>query len=122
MSLEGDYRSVPGQNFFILAVVGPDCPQKTDKFGIKISGGFATREEAGNHAKKLQGDCALYDLYVVEGYKWLLIPPPRDEIQDTHYCEEKLEEIMTKYHENQVLASKMFEVRPAFDMRRLTMS
>jgi hypothetical protein len=109
--LEPDYRSVPGQNFAVIAIVGPDCPQKTDKMGIKISGCFATRDEAGNYAKKLQGDCNLFDLYVVDLYKWLLIPPPRDEIQDTHYSEEKLEEIMTKYRENQVLASKMFEER-----------
>ncbi len=110
-ALQGDYRTVPGQNFFILAVVGPDCPQKTDKFGIKISGGFATREEAGNHAKKMQADCADYDLYVVDGYKWLLIPPPRDEIKDTHYVDEKLEQLFTVYNENQVMASKMFEER-----------
>jgi hypothetical protein len=44
-------------------------------------------------------------------YKWLLIPPDRDQIADTHYNDEKLEEIMTKYRENQAMAAKMFEER-----------
>jgi len=44
-------------------------------------------------------------------YKWLLIPPKRDEIDDAHYANEKLEEIMTKYRENQAQAAAMFEKR-----------
>jgi hypothetical protein len=44
-------------------------------------------------------------------YKWLLIPPDRDRIDDVHYQNEKLEEIMTKYKENQRMASAMFEKR-----------
>ena len=44
-------------------------------------------------------------------YKWLLIPPDRDQIQDVHYQNEKLEEIMTKYRENQAAAAAMFEKR-----------
>tara|TARA_R110002072_G_scaffold34480_1_gene103083 strand:+ start:89 stop:664 length:576 start_codon:yes stop_codon:yes gene_type:complete len=111
MSLEQDYISVPGQNFACLSVVGPECPQKTDKFGIKIRGCFATAEEAANHAKRLQRDDSTFDIYVVDLYKWLLIPPDPAAIQDTHYANDKLEEIMTKYRENQQMASKMFEER-----------
>ena len=44
-------------------------------------------------------------------YKWLLIPPDRDHIEDVHYNDEKLEEIMTKYRENQSMAARMFEER-----------
>jgi Glu-tRNA(Gln) amidotransferase subunit E-like FAD-binding protein len=44
-------------------------------------------------------------------YKWLLIPPKRDQIEDAHYANEKLEEIMTKYRENQAQAAAMFEKR-----------
>ena len=111
IELESDYRSVPGQNFAVISVVGPDCPQKTDKFGLKISGCFATQEEASSYAKKLQQDNGNFDLYVCNLYKWLLIPPDRDHIDDTHYSDEKLEEIMNKYKENQAMASKMFDER-----------
>jgi hypothetical protein len=111
MSLEQDYTTVPGQLFACLSIVGPECPQKTDKFGIKIRGCFATREEASSHAKRLQKEDATFDIYVVDMYKWLLIPPDPAMIEDAHYTNEKLEEIMVKYRENQAMAAKMFEER-----------
>lgn len=111
MSLGQDYTTVPGQLFACISLVGPDCPQKTDKFGLKIRGCFQTRDEAASHAKRLQEEDATFDIYVVDMYKWLLIPPDNSKIDDTHYVEGKLEEIMTKYKENQKMASKMFEER-----------
>jgi len=111
MSLEQDYTTVPGQLFACLSIVGPECPQKTDKFGIKIRGCFSTRDEASNHAKRLQKEDSTFDIYVVDMYKWLLIPPDNTQIEDAHYTNEKLEEIMIKYRENQSMAAKMFEER-----------
>ena len=111
MSLETDYTTVPGQLFACLSVVGPECPQKTDSLGIKIRGCFSTREEAGNHAKRLQKEDSVFDIYVVDMYKWLLIPPNREAIEDVHYADQKLEEIMQGYRENQSLAARMFEER-----------
>ena len=111
MSLEQDYTTVPGQLFACLSIVGPECPQKTDKFGIKIRGCFATRDEAASHAKRLQKEDSTFDIYVVDMYKWLLIPPDAALIEDAHYTNEKLEEIMVKYRENQSMAAKMFEER-----------
>ena len=108
-SLEQDYTTVPGQLFACLSVIGPECPQKNDKFGVKIRGTFATRDEAANHAKRLQKEDSTFDIYVVDMYKWLLIPPDRDAIDDVHYKNEKLEEIMQGYKENQIQAAKMFE-------------
>ena len=110
-SLEQDYLTVPGQLFACISFVGPDLPQKNEQLGMKIRGCFPTRDEAATHAKRLQKDDALCDIYVVDMYKWLLIPPKRDEIEDAHYANEKLEEIMTKYRENQSQAAAMFEKR-----------
>jgi len=110
-TLEQDYLTVPGQMFACISFVGPDQPQRNEKLGMKIRGCFATRDEASSHAKRLQKEDALVDIYVVDMYKWLLIPPDRDQIQDVHYQNEKLEEIMTKYRENQAQASAMFEKR-----------
>ena len=111
MSLEQDYTVVPGQLYACISLVGPDCPQRNDKFGLKIRGCFNSREEAANHAKRLQREDPIFDILVCDLYKWLLIPPDRDHIEDTHYNDEKLEEIMTKYRENQALAARMFEER-----------
>jgi hypothetical protein len=110
-SLEQDYMTVPGQLFACVSFVGPDLPQKNEKFGMKIRGCFPTREEAGTHAKRLQKEDAIVDIYVVDMYKWLLIPPDREHIEDTHYQNDKLEEIMTKYRANQSQAAAMFEKR-----------
>lgn len=110
-SLEQDYLTVPGQLFACVSFVGPDLPQKNEQLGMKIRGCFATRDEAATHAKRLQKEDALVDIYVVDMYKWLLIPPDRSKIEDTHYANEKLEEIMTKYRENQSAAAAMFEKR-----------
>jgi Family of unknown function (DUF5832) len=110
-SLEPDYVTVPGQLFACVSFVGPDLPQKNDKLGLKIRGCFASRDDAAAHAKRLQREDGLVDIYVVDMYKWLLIPPKRDEIEDTHYANEKLEEIMTKYRQSQAAAAAMFEKR-----------
>tara|TARA_B100002019_G_C21270437_1_gene601899 strand:+ start:1781 stop:2446 length:666 start_codon:yes stop_codon:yes gene_type:complete len=113
MSLEQDYITVPGQLYACLSIVGPEAPQKNDKFGIKIRGAFATRDEAASHAKRLQKEDATFDIYVVDLYKWLLIPPDPSKIEDSHYTNEKLEELMTGYKENQAMAAKMFNERKA---------
>jgi hypothetical protein len=110
-SLEQDYLTVPGQLFACISFVGPDLPQKNEQLGMKIRGCFSTRDEAASHAKRLQKEDALVDIYVVDMYKWLLIPPQRDQIENVHYQNEKLEEIMTKYRENQAAAAAMFEKR-----------
>lgn len=112
-SLTSDYTTVPGQLFACLSVVGPEAPQKNDKFGIKIRGCFASRSEAADHAKRLQKEDATFDIYVVDMYKWLLIPPDPSKIEDAHFANEKLEEIMQGYKENQAQAAKMFEERKA---------
>jgi hypothetical protein len=91
--------------------VGPDAPQKNEKFGIKIRGAFANRDEAANHAKRLQKEDPTFDIYVVDMYKWLLIPPDSAKIEDVHYTNEKLEEIMSGYKENQAQAARMFQER-----------
>lgn len=111
MSLTQDYTTVPGQLFACLSVIGPEAPQKNDKFGIKIRGAFANRDEAAHHAKRLQKEDPTFDIYVVEMYKWLLIPPDPSAIDDVHYNNEKLEEIMVGYKENQSQAARMFQER-----------
>ena len=110
-TLEQDYTTVPGQLYACLSVVGPEAPQKNDKFGIKIRGAFNSRDEAAAHAKRLQKEDATFDIYVVDMYKWLLIPPDPSKIEDSHYANEKLEELMKGYRENQAQAAAMFAER-----------
>jgi len=109
--LEQDFITVPGQLYACLSIVGPDSPQKCDKLGIKIRGAFASRDEAAAHAKRLQKEDPAFNIYVVDMFKWLMIPPDDSKIEDVHYQNERLEEIMTGYRESQSQAAKLFEER-----------
>ncbi len=111
MSLETDYTTVPGQVLACFSIVCPDSPRETDKQGIKIRGAISTRDEASNHAKRLHKEDPSFHIYVFDMYKWLLIPPDPTKIEDVHYTNEKLEEIMTGYKENQSQAARMFQER-----------
>lgn len=110
-TLEQDFITVPGQLYALISLVGPDCPQKTDKLGLKIRGVFNTRDEAGLHAQRLQKQDPTFDIYVVDMYKWLLIPPNTEQIDDVTYQEEFLQKMMSEYKENQANAKRMFEER-----------
>jgi hypothetical protein len=111
MALEQDFITVPGQAFACLSIVGPSCPQKTDKFGIKIRGCFSTKDEAEKHAGRLQKEDPTFDIYVVDMFKWLLIPPDNTDIENVHYPNDKLQEIMDKHIQSERLASAMFNER-----------
>jgi hypothetical protein len=111
-TLQRTYTTVPGQLYALISIVGPEgCNQKSEKFGLKILGAFGTRDEAANHAKKLQEEDATFDILLVDMYQWALIPPELSEVEDVHYNEKRLEEIMAGYRENQKAAAKMFEER-----------
>lgn len=109
--LEQDFITVPGQLYACLSIIGPDSPQKCDKLGIKIRGAFASRDEAGAHAKRLQKEDPAFNIYVVDMFKWLMIPPDDNKIEDVHYQNERLEEIMSGYRESQSQAAKLFQER-----------
>jgi hypothetical protein len=110
-TLTCDYTTVPGQLYACISFVGPEQPQKNELLGMKIRGCFPDREAAAAHAKRLQKEDSTFDIYVVDMYKWLLIPPKADAIEDVHYTNDKLEEIMAKYRQNTAEAAAHFEKR-----------
>jgi hypothetical protein len=110
-SLTRDSITVPGQEWACISCIGPEAPQKHDKFGIKIRGCFGTQEEAAKHAKKLQEEENTFDIYVCNMYQWLLIPPDPMSIEDVNYTNDQLQEIMDGYKQNQLAAARHFEDR-----------
>lgn len=110
--LEEDSVTVPGQRFALLSYVGPTARQKADQWGLKIRGVFGTKEEAQSHVKRLQREDKLFDIYLVDCFKWLMWPPPSvDKIDDVQYQEAFLNEMMQSYKENQELAKEEFHRR-----------
>lgn len=109
--LTRDSINVPGQRYALISFVGPSMNQKTEKYGLKIRGCFNTPEEAQAHVKEIMDVDPMFDVYLVNMYEWLLIPPDNSKIQDAHYQEEYLETLLTGYRDNQKKAKQMFEQR-----------
>lgn len=111
MSLTRTYLTLPGQQYALISLVGPDQPQRSDKLGLKIYSTHGNLDDAKNHAARLQKEDATFDILVVETCNWALIPPDKSSIEDSHYVEEKLEEIFQEYKKNRAAAAAMFDKR-----------
>ncbi len=118
--LAKDKLTVPGVSWACLSFVGnldggwvrPAEGAKHTEFMIKIRGAFGSKIEAEEHAKELQGLDSSVDIYVVNMYEWLLLPPPPvSEMNNVKYTDERLQAIMDGYKENQRNAAQMFEKR-----------
>jgi hypothetical protein len=107
--LEEDMLKVSGQNYALISVVSKDSNQKAEVTATKIRGVFNTIEEAQEWAKRLHKIDPNYDIHLVELYKWLLLPPPKDTKQE--FMDEKLNEIIKGYEEQQDQAKEVFNER-----------
>ena len=115
--LDEDPVTVSGQTFALLSFVCPDAAastgkgQKSSQYGLKIRGCFGTKEEATAHVKRLQRLDPTFDIYLVDMYKWLAIPPDPEKIEHQEYQETFLNSLIKGYKESQVLARQHFEER-----------
>ena len=109
--LTTDPITVPGQKYALVSFVSPTGNQKADKLAMKIRGCFQTLEEAREHAKHLSQMDNSFDVYVVEMYNWLAIPPNPDEIQDQEHQDKWLNDFVKGHKEEQMKAKKHFEER-----------
>ena len=113
--LDDDVFTVPGQNFALVSFVSPEGRQKNDKFGMKIRGVFATKEDASAHIRKIRRFDTTMDVYLVELWKWLLIPPPSNPLDlehaDIEYDQQFLQDLVSGYKKNQELAKDHFHQR-----------
>jgi hypothetical protein len=71
--------------------------------GVKVRGAFATRKECEEHIEKLGQLDTENDMYVVDMYKFLMLPPDKDNIE-TKYREEYLQDLFSTYKESQETA------------------
>lgn len=110
--LDVDCITVPGQLYVVLSLVGPSgTNQRADKFGLKIRGCFASTEEAHSHVKRLQKFDPTMDIFVADMYKWLLIPPDLDAIENHEFQEDFLNDLIKGYRESQENAKQLFHER-----------
>ena len=109
-NVDTDTTKVPGQNYALISIVSPQGNQKSDNLCLKIRGVFNTLEEANKHAEMLQKIDSTFDVYVVEMYSWLLLPPDPSLIEQKH-IDGKLNEIIGGHRESQLKSKMYFEER-----------
>jgi hypothetical protein len=109
-NVEKDTSTVHGQNYALISIVSPNSTQKSDNHCLKIKGVFNTIEEANKHAEMLQKIDSTFDIYVVEMYSWLLIPPDPELLEQVH-VDTKLNEIIAGHRDSQLKSKMYFEER-----------
>ena len=106
--LDEDIIKLTGQTYALISVVSPQSNQKHTICGLKLRGVFATQEDAQHHAAKLIKMDTTFDIYVVEMYKWLPIPPNNEQIDEHIHQEDMLQEIVKGHKESQLAAKQHF--------------
>lgn len=109
--LDEDIITVAGQAFALVSFVSPHSNQRSDKCAMKIRGVFGTREEAASHVKKLMRIDNSFDIFLVDMYKWVPVPPDPNAVEDQEYTDQFLNELMTGYKESQLAAKQHFAER-----------
>ena len=107
-NVETDEIKIPGQNYALISIVSPNSNQKYDNVCLKIKGVFKTLEEANKHAEMLQKIDSVFDIYVVEMYSWLLVPPD-PELMEQKHVDNRLNEMIGSHRESQLKAKAYFD-------------
>lgn len=79
--------------------------------GLKIRGVYASTKEAEMKAKKLQARDKYHNIFMAEVGKWTPWDPSPHEVQDQEYVDDRLNNLMKKYKENEDSREKFFEER-----------
>ena len=111
------FLQIHGQNYALISVVSPESRQKNDLCGVKIRGVFNTIDEANAQAKRIQGADPTFDVFLVELYKWLPIPPNIDHIENKEYQDEVLNTLVKEHYNEQNRAKEFFEQRKSEMMK-----
>ena len=85
------------------------CGFKTNIRGLKVRGTYSTRDEADRRAKKLQTIDADFNVFVGQVGYWLPFNPCADKIEDEHFINSQLNDMMEKYKENSINKDIFYE-------------
>lgn len=101
-----DEVKVADLNYAVISFVERDPENQTIEtprgcVGVKIRGVFATRKECDEQIEKLSKLDSEFDMYVVDLYRFLLLPPPDKDGIKTKYREPYLQELFSTYDQSQ---------------------
>ena len=77
--------------------------------GIKVRGVFQSKEEADNRASRLHKTDSNFHVFVGQVGYWLPFNPNPDKIEDEHFGDDQLNNLMQKYKENNVNKDIFYE-------------
>lgn len=102
---------VHGQNFAVVCIIGENCNQKCQDFGLKIYGSFPTLQEANDHAALLSKENDYFDYFVMPTRQWVKLPPQVESLENIHYQEKELEKLREGYLKAQKTKAVLLEER-----------
>lgn len=111
LNLLKDNIRVPKQEYACVSFVAPGLRQKNDSIGLKIKGCFETLEQAQEHAADLMKEDPTFDVYAVEMYNWLLVPPDPKAMENQVYHDERLNTLVHEHLLEQEVAKREFDLR-----------
>ena len=82
---------------------------QTNVRGLKVRGVFESREAAESKAKKLQTIDSDFNVFVGQVGYWLPWDPNADKIEDEHFQNSQLNDMMEKYKENNINKDIFYE-------------
>ena len=82
---------------------------QTNIRGLKVRGTYSTRDEAEKRAKSLQSLDSDFHVFVGQVGYWLPWDPCADKVQEEHYINDQLNEMMEKYKENNINRDIFYE-------------
>ena len=82
---------------------------QTNIRGLKVRGTYSTRDEAEKRAKSLQSLDSDFHVFVGQVGYWLPWDPCADKVQEEHYINSQLNEMMEKYKENNINRDIFYE-------------
>jgi len=82
---------------------------QTNIRGLKVRGTYSTRDEAEKRAKTLQTIDSDFHVFVGQVGYWLPWDPCADKVQEEHYINDQLNEMMEKYKENNINRDIFYE-------------
>lgn len=103
MELSG---TLPGQKFALVSFI-----KESDKIAMRIYGVFPDEDSAQKHCKKIMDLDNRFDIFMTHMNVWIPCAPTKEHIQEEHYYDHFLEDLMTGYEKQQHEVFKEHEQR-----------
>ena len=89
------------QRYVVLSIVAPShTHQRNKEVCVRVYRILPTTEEANALCASLRDEDDTFDYYVAEANEWLALPPHLEQIEDTHYHDDRVNTMLNGYKED----------------------